>query len=100
MACNYKINKLKLIILFFSAYRSSTLQLLFESNYPSRTFLFHAHDILDFLDPGCHALWTHLESRLEVFRKTKALVILAQALVFLGQASTICLHNICHFFVF
>ncbi len=46
------------------------------------------HDLLDFLDPECHALWTHLESRLEDFKKTKALVILAQALTFLGQALT------------
>jgi hypothetical protein len=41
------------------------------------------HDILDFLDPKCHVLWTHLESRLEVFRKTKALVILVPSLIVL-----------------
>ncbi len=41
---------------------------------------------LTFLTLECHALWTHLESRLEDFKKTKALVILSQALAFLGQA--------------
>jgi len=56
-------------------------------DWPSLVELFfQSHDLLDFLDPECHALWTHLESRLEVFRKTKALVILAQVLLFLSQA--------------
>ncbi len=36
-------------------------------DYPESNFFWHAQEKLENLDPECHALWTHLESRLETF---------------------------------
>jgi hypothetical protein len=37
--------------------------------------LFHAHEKLEYLDQESHALWTHLEERLEIFWRAQVFEI-------------------------
>jgi hypothetical protein len=48
--------------------------------------LFHAHEKLEHLDQESHALWTHLEGRLQIFSRAQVLEILDLSLNILVHA--------------